>query len=270
MNIFVGNLSFQAKEADVYQAFSAFGKVLTVTIIMEKKGDKSRGFGFVEMLDEVEALAAIAGLHEKELLGRPIHVMPALPKKPRKERPVVAHEPKKEFHPKPDFKRATAHRKGRRSLSFMKKSAEAGIPVAPKKEYKENPMRWRRKAQERKPWDKTRGEVKPWDKTKGESKPWIKSTGESKPWQKSAGESKPWKKSVGGSKTWEKSVGESKPWEKKPAGDSPWVKAKSWSKPWKKAKGEAKWKKASPGGKPWGKPKKVAAHWEKHLSKKKE
>lgn len=249
MNIFVGNLSFEAREADVHQAFSNFGKVLTVTIIMEKKGDKSRGFGFVEMADENEALAAIAGLHEKELLGRPIHVMPARPKKPRKERPVIAHEPKKEFSPKPDFKRATIHRKGRRSVSFLKKSAAAGIPVAPKKEFKENPGRWRRGAQQRKPWDKTRGEVKPWDKTKGESKPWVKSTGESKPWEKSAGESKPWKKTASGSKPWEKS--------------------KSGFKPWKKAKGEAKWKKASPGGKPWGKPKKTAKHWEAHLKKSK-
>lgn len=257
MNIFVGNLSFEAREADVHQAFSAFGKVLTVTIIMEKKGDKSRGFGFVEMANEFEALAAIAGLHEKELLGRPVHVMQAKPKKPRVERPLVAHEPKKEFIPKPDFKRASTHRKGRRSLSFIKKNEAAGIPVAPKKEFKENPGRWRRKAQARKPWEKTKSEFKPWNKSQGESKPWEKAKGEFKPWEKSAGEPKPWKKSIGESKPWEKKQGIGKPWEKSTPG----------SKPWKKAKGEAKWKKTSPGGKPWGKPKKVAKHWEKHLAK---
>ena len=235
MNIFVGNLSFEAREADVHQLFSAFGKVLTVTVIMEKKGDKSRGFGFVEMADEAESLAAIAELHDKELLGRPIHVMPALPKKPRKERPVVVHsEPEKEFQAKPDFKRTGEHRKGRRSLSFIKKHAQAGIPVAPKKEYKANPMRWRKK----KPWERFSGESRSWDKAKGEAKPWEKANkGEAaKPWDKTKGEA-------------------AKPWEKKQGA----------VKPWKKAKGESKWKKSSPGGKPWNKPKKVAKHWEKHL-----
>ncbi|MFH1199332.1 MAG: hypothetical protein V1650_04165 [Candidatus Omnitrophota bacterium] len=240
MNIFVGNLSFQAKEADVYQAFAAFGKVSTVTIIMEKKGDKSRGFGFVEMADDNEALAAIAGLHEKELLDRPLNVMPAQPKKPKKERPVVAaREPKKEFIPRPkaDFTRTGGHRKGRRSISFMKKNSEAGIAPAPKKEFKENPMRWRKKSEQRRPWEKSSGGFKPWDKAKGESKPGEKAVGEAKPWKKT--------------------FSSSKPWEKKATGEA---------RPWKKAKGESKWKKAAPGGKPWDKPKKVAKHWEKHLS----
>lgn len=250
MNIFVGNLSFEAKEADVFQAFSAFGKVLTVTIIMEKKGDKSRGFGFVEMADEGEALAAIAGLHEKELLDRPLNVMQAMPKKPKKERPVIAiREHKKEFssRPKPDFARTGGHRKGRRSISFMKKNTEAGISAVPKKEFKENPGRWRKKSEQRRPWEKSTGESKPWEKSVGGAKPWEKSTGEVKPWKKTFGESKPWEKKPGVAKPWEKSTGG--------------------SKPWKKAKGESKWKKSSPGGKPWSKPKKVATHWETHLKK---
>lgn len=60
MNIFVGNLSFAAKEEDVYRVFAGFGAVANVAIVMEKKGKKSRGFGFVEMPDEQEALSAIA------------------------------------------------------------------------------------------------------------------------------------------------------------------------------------------------------------------
>ena len=43
MNIFVGNLSFEAKEVDVQRAFAGFGAVTSVTIVMEKKGKKSRG-----------------------------------------------------------------------------------------------------------------------------------------------------------------------------------------------------------------------------------
>jgi len=49
VNIFVGNLSFSAKEEDVYKAFADFGAVANVAIVMEKKGKKSRGFGFVDM-----------------------------------------------------------------------------------------------------------------------------------------------------------------------------------------------------------------------------
>ncbi|MDP2928296.1 MAG: RNA-binding protein, partial [Candidatus Omnitrophota bacterium] len=84
MNIFVGNLSFEAKEIDVKRVFMAFGVVTSVAIVMEKKGKKSRGFGFVQMPDEQEALAAIAQLQGKEILGRPINVMPALSKEPKK------------------------------------------------------------------------------------------------------------------------------------------------------------------------------------------
>ena len=85
MNIFVGNLSFEAKEIDVQRLFMAFGVVTSVAIVMEKKGKKSRGFGFVEMPDEQEALAAIAQLQGKEILGRPINVTPAVSKGPKSE-----------------------------------------------------------------------------------------------------------------------------------------------------------------------------------------
>jgi len=146
MNIFVGNLSFEAKEADVQRAFAEFGAVAGVTIVMEKKGKKSRGFGFVEMPLEQEALAAIAGLNGKEILGRPINVMPALPKKPKKE----AFE-KKDKH-FPVLKRTGKYKEGRRTVSYMKRRLESGIttPVAERK-FKTNPMRWRKKPKWSKP-----------------------------------------------------------------------------------------------------------------------
>ena len=61
MKIFVGNLSFAATEADARRLFEDFGNVDSVKIVMEKKGKKSRGFGFVEMLDDEQAQAALDG-----------------------------------------------------------------------------------------------------------------------------------------------------------------------------------------------------------------
>ena len=77
MNLYIGNLSQQATEADVQQAFAAFGNVASATIIKDRVSGESRGFGFVEMPDTAEAEAAMAGLGGKDLLGQPVVVNPA-------------------------------------------------------------------------------------------------------------------------------------------------------------------------------------------------
>jgi RNA recognition motif-containing protein len=77
MNLYVGNLSHQATEADVQQAFAAFGQVATATIIKDRASGESRGFAFVEMPVEDEAAAAMAGLGGKELLGQALIVSEA-------------------------------------------------------------------------------------------------------------------------------------------------------------------------------------------------
>lgn len=82
-NIYVGNLDWQTTEAELREAFEAFGAVTSVSIIMDKQTGQSRGFGFVEMASDSEAQAAINGLNERELNGRSLTVNPA---KPREER----------------------------------------------------------------------------------------------------------------------------------------------------------------------------------------
>ena len=77
MNLYVGNLSHQATEADVQQAFEAFGQVASATIIKDKFSGESRGFAFVEMPAKDEADAALAGLGGKELLGQALIVSEA-------------------------------------------------------------------------------------------------------------------------------------------------------------------------------------------------
>jgi RNA recognition motif-containing protein len=80
MNIYVGNLPFEANEDDLRQAFSAFGQVATVNIIKDKFSGESRGFGFVEMPAKAEADAAIAGLNGTDIKGRTITVNEARPR----------------------------------------------------------------------------------------------------------------------------------------------------------------------------------------------
>ena len=80
MNIYVGNVSYDATEDDLKSAFEAFGSVETVKIIKNKYTGKSKGFGFVEMPDDSEAKAAIAELNDKDFMGRNLKVNEARPR----------------------------------------------------------------------------------------------------------------------------------------------------------------------------------------------
>jgi len=81
MNIYAGSLSFQLTEADLKAAFEAYGTVSSARIIMDRYSGRSKGFGFVEMPNEEEAKAAIAGLNGKELKGRKVNISEARPQK---------------------------------------------------------------------------------------------------------------------------------------------------------------------------------------------
>lgn len=83
MNIYVGNLSFDASESDLREAFESFGEITEVRMIMDKFSGKSKGFGFIEMPSKENAEKAIEELNGKELLGRPMNVNEAKPKTDR-------------------------------------------------------------------------------------------------------------------------------------------------------------------------------------------
>jgi RNA recognition motif-containing protein len=80
MNIYVGNLSYDVTEADLRQAFEAFGTIAVVNVIKDKFSGQSKGFGFIEMPSTPEAQAAIAGLNGQELQGRALTVSEARPR----------------------------------------------------------------------------------------------------------------------------------------------------------------------------------------------
>ena len=70
IEIYVGNLSYDLTDDQLRQAFEAYGKVNYARIITNKFNGKSKGFGFVHMPDPKEVEAALAGLDDKELMGR--------------------------------------------------------------------------------------------------------------------------------------------------------------------------------------------------------
>lgn len=74
MNIFVSSLSFKARKEDLVELFSPYGEVSSTRIILNKETHRSRGYGFVEMPNEEEGMAAINALNGTEHFGRIINV----------------------------------------------------------------------------------------------------------------------------------------------------------------------------------------------------
>ena len=80
MNIYVGNLSYDANEDDLRQAFEPFGQISSVRVISDRDTGRSKGFGFVEMPNDSEAQSAISGLNGSEMQGRSLKVNEARPR----------------------------------------------------------------------------------------------------------------------------------------------------------------------------------------------
>jgi RNA recognition motif-containing protein len=80
IKIYVGNLSFDATEDQLREAFGQFGSVDSVKIITDRETGRSRGFAFVEMPDGSEGQKAIDGLNGTEIAGRSLNVNEARPK----------------------------------------------------------------------------------------------------------------------------------------------------------------------------------------------
>lgn len=83
MNLYVSNLAYTMKDEDLHSAFAAYGQVSSARVITERETGRSRGFGFVEMPVDTEAIAAINGLNNQPVLGRPIKIVEARPKEER-------------------------------------------------------------------------------------------------------------------------------------------------------------------------------------------
>lgn len=90
-NIFIANLDWEISSEDLAATFTAFGEVHLAHVVFDAKTKKSKGFGYVEMVNAEEAINAIQALNGFEANGRKLDVKIASPK---------ANRPKPEDRPK--------------------------------------------------------------------------------------------------------------------------------------------------------------------------
>ena len=83
MNIYVGNLPFEATDDSLETTFKEHGEVSSANVIIDRYSGRSRGFGFVEMPNNDEAEAAIQALNGQEQNGRALTVNEARPREDR-------------------------------------------------------------------------------------------------------------------------------------------------------------------------------------------
>jgi hypothetical protein len=72
--LYVGNLSFDATESDLFELFNGVGAVQNAEVVTYKHNQRSKGFAFVQMNTVEEAKRAVDELHDKEFLGRKLVV----------------------------------------------------------------------------------------------------------------------------------------------------------------------------------------------------
>jgi len=72
--LYVGNLSFDATESDLFELFNGVGAVQNAEVVTYKHNQRSKGFAFVQMNTVDEAKRAVQELHDKEFLGRKLVV----------------------------------------------------------------------------------------------------------------------------------------------------------------------------------------------------
>ncbi len=81
--LYVGNLPYSYRDSDMEQAFAQYGTVSSAKVMMERDTGRSKGFGFVEMSNDAEAQAAIAGMNGQQIGGRGLVVNEARPMEAR-------------------------------------------------------------------------------------------------------------------------------------------------------------------------------------------
>jgi RNA recognition motif-containing protein len=81
--LYVGNLAFQTTSQDLQDLFAQAGTVQSASVVEDRETGRSRGFAFVEMSSNAEAVAAIDQFNGKEVSGRALKVNEAKPRENR-------------------------------------------------------------------------------------------------------------------------------------------------------------------------------------------
>jgi len=84
MNIYVGNLPFDAREGDLRSLFADYGSIESANVITDRETGRSRGFGFIELTDAAQAAKAIERLDGYDWNGRRLTVNEARPRTARR------------------------------------------------------------------------------------------------------------------------------------------------------------------------------------------
>ena len=82
MKLFVAGLPYDLDDAELEEIFEKFGTVATARVAIDKETGKSKGFGFVEMSNEMEAKSAIENLKDISLGKKPLIVTQAEERRP--------------------------------------------------------------------------------------------------------------------------------------------------------------------------------------------
>lgn len=81
--LYVGNLPYSTDEQTLEALFAQAGQVDSVRVMRDQATGRARGFAFVEMVSDEEAMAAIEKFNETELDGRRLAVNEARPQAAR-------------------------------------------------------------------------------------------------------------------------------------------------------------------------------------------
>ncbi|MDD4931220.1 MAG: hypothetical protein PHG66_03710 [Candidatus Colwellbacteria bacterium] len=84
--LYVGGLPYATRDSDLKETFSEIGEVASATVIMDRATGRSKGFGFVEYVNDADADKAIDAFDGKDLGGRTINVNEARPMEDRPKR----------------------------------------------------------------------------------------------------------------------------------------------------------------------------------------
>lgn len=85
-NLFIGSLAYATTDDTLKAFFEQIGEVSSARVITDRDSGRSKGFGFVEMVNDDDNQKAIDELNGKELDGREISVGLARPKEDRPRR----------------------------------------------------------------------------------------------------------------------------------------------------------------------------------------
>jgi RNA recognition motif-containing protein len=141
VRLFIGNLSYDATEAELREHFAAIGQPSQVVLPIDRETGRPRGFAFVEFADRAMAEDAIRRLNGQAFKGRPLAVSEA---RPREERGPSGPRPPDSFGPRPP---RTLDAGGMPVLPPMARPNRSFGPPAPSKRENRGGNRGRQKSE---------------------------------------------------------------------------------------------------------------------------